>query len=255
MSESILVTHCGARLVTRDELAAVPTPAATRTWFPVGHLKVLTTALESLQAGGFTPRRESLALSRHDARFFATIDLESELAEGVGLAVGVRNSLDKSLPIGFCAGSRVFCCDNLAFRAEVTVARKHTRFGEDRYAEALSRAVAGLADFRASEAERVRRFQLADLSDVQAESLILRSYERGVVSHRLLPQVIAEWRKPSFEAFAPRTLWSLMNAFTTALGGRRTSNAQQFAHLTIRLNDLLGEACGIATQEQSALSA
>src|SRR5262245_27347393 len=122
VSESTLVTHCGARMVTREQLAVVPTPAPTRTWFPVGHLKVLTTVEETLRAGGFMPRRESLALSRHGARFFATIDLESELANGVSLAVGIRNSLDKSLPIGFCAGSRVFICDNLAFRAEVTVA-------------------------------------------------------------------------------------------------------------------------------------
>ena len=44
------------------------------------------------------------------------------------------------------------------------------------------------------------------IDDTRAESLILRGYERQVVSHRQLPLVLAEWRKPRFEEFAPRTI-------------------------------------------------
>jgi len=76
---------------------------------------------EKLKEGGFRIDRERLALSRNDARFFGTLDLQSAVAPGVTLAVGVRNSLDKSLPIGFAAGARVMVCDNLAFRSEITV--------------------------------------------------------------------------------------------------------------------------------------
>src|SRR4051812_22884309 len=71
----------------------------------------------------------AIRLSRGDARLFATVDLGSPLATGVTLAVGIRNSFDKSLPLGFVAGNRVFVCDNLAFRSDLSVKRKHTRFG------------------------------------------------------------------------------------------------------------------------------
>jgi hypothetical protein len=257
VTKSTLITHCGARTVNRDELAAVPTPPSTRTWFPVGHLTVLTTVEQTLRAAGFNPTREGLALSREGARFFATIDLESPLAPGVHLAVGLRNSLDKSLPIGFCAGSRVVVCDNLAFSSEVVVARKHTRFGRDRYTEALARAVGGLSDFQKAEAQRIERFQQTPVSDTEAESLMLRAYERDVVSYRLLPRVIAEWRAPSYEEFRTPTLWALMNAFTTVLGSRQRTNPQQFSHLTIRLSDLLNSTLPKAnvSETEAVLSA
>jgi hypothetical protein len=74
----------------------------------------------------FAVRRATFGLARDNHRMFATLDLTSELAFGVSLAVGVRNSTDKSFPIGFCAGSRTFVCDNLAFRSELTITKKHT---------------------------------------------------------------------------------------------------------------------------------
>jgi hypothetical protein len=46
----------------------------------------------------------TLAVTPDDARFFGTLQLRSEIVPGVGLAVGVRNSIDRSLPIGFCCG-------------------------------------------------------------------------------------------------------------------------------------------------------
>jgi hypothetical protein len=60
-------------------------------------------------------------LARKDARFFATLDLENEVCDGVRLAVGIRNSFDKSFPIGFCCGERVMVCDNLSFGSEVII--------------------------------------------------------------------------------------------------------------------------------------
>ena len=67
---------------------------------------------------------------RDGSRFFGTLDLASPLAERTSLCVGIRNSTDQSFPLGFVAGSRVFVCDNLAFRSELMVRRKHTLHGE-----------------------------------------------------------------------------------------------------------------------------
>jgi hypothetical protein len=113
MSRSTLALHRGAREVTRPELDAVAAPPATATWFPVSHGRVIDTAARALDAAGFEVTRTHLALARDNARFFGTLDLRTPLAAGVSLAVGVRNSTDKSLPIAFCAGSRTFVCDNL----------------------------------------------------------------------------------------------------------------------------------------------
>jgi hypothetical protein len=62
--------------------------------------------------------------------------------------VGVRNSVDKSFPLGFCAGARVFICDNLAFRSELLVKRPHTINGERRFNQAIAEAVSQLSSLR-----------------------------------------------------------------------------------------------------------
>lgn len=126
---SQLMLHAGGQLCTVQELQAIPTPPPEGRWHPVSHARVLETVTGTLQGAGYEIRDRKLAVARDGQRFFGTLDLATPLATGVALAVGIRNSTDKSFPLGFCAGNRVFVCDNLAFRSELLVKRKHTRFG------------------------------------------------------------------------------------------------------------------------------
>jgi hypothetical protein len=243
--DACLVLHCGARQVSREELDAVEAPPPTDTWFPVKHAVVYETVQTALTSAGFVVKRSQFGLARNNARMFATVDLASELAVGVTLSVGIRNSVDKSFPLGFTAGNRVFVCDNLAFRSEVLVAKKHTRNGQLRFEEEISRAVKTLSVFQKHEGERVLALQQRDLSEDRAAAIMLGAFEKGFVSARVLPTVISEWRKPSFSEFAPRTAWSLMNAFTTALASRANSNPQEYSRTTMRIGGLVDQAVGI----------
>ena len=157
----------------------------------------------------------------------------------MALSVGIRNSIDKTLPLGFCAGNRVFVCDNLSFSADLMVNRKHTVNGGARFREAIALAAGRLEAFQQSEASRVGLMQTLDLDDPTAESLILRAWEAKIISHYQLPAVLKEWREPSHDAFGPRTRWSLFNAFTEILRPFSRSNPQAFAGRTFRLNRLL----------------
>src|SRR4051812_24011204 len=161
MSLSSLVTHRGARQVDREELDRIDAPPGTASWFPIRHSHVLDTAILTLTQAGFGVHAMKHALARDNQRYFGVLDLRSSVATGVNLAVGVRNSTDRSLPMGFLAGNRVFCCDNLAFRSDLmsAVARKHTKNGALRFAEAMGRAVGSLHQFRETERERIRRLQ------------------------------------------------------------------------------------------------
>src|SRR5947208_3454770 len=107
--------------------------------------------------------------------------------------------------LGFSKPKISFCCDNLSLRSDLMapVRRKHSRFGLERFTEALSLAVTGLDNFKKAESERIKRFQNIEVSDVERDAILLRSYERGIVSHRLLPLVIAEARQPSFDYGCP----------------------------------------------------
>ena len=241
MSTTTLVTHCGAHEVCRAELDLIEAPPPTQTWFPVRHSTVVESVSDLLRTGGFEIQKSTFAVARNGARMFCTIDLATSLCPGVSLAVGLRNSVDQSYPFGFCAGSRVFVCDNLSFTADLLVARKHTRFGQDRFREAIAQAVGSLGQFQQVEAQRIRRFQDMTLSDERAESLILRSYERGFVSNRALPDVIQEWRQPSFDYGSEPNLWRLLNAWTTVLAPIAKRSPQRFASLTMDLQRMLDE--------------
>jgi hypothetical protein len=238
-ARNALVLHRGAREVSLDEVAAVATPAPTDTWYPVPHVDVLEAVEETLASSSFAVRSRRLALSANGRQFFATLDLFAPVGPGVDLSVGVRNSIDKTLPLGFCAGNRVMVCDNLSFSAELVVNRRHTAHGGARLREAIAHAAGRLGAFREAEAARVGRMRALEIDDRAAESLILRAWEARVIPHRQLPAVLREWREPSHEDFAPRTRWSLLNAFTEALKPLGRSNPQAFTGRTFALNRLL----------------
>ena len=237
-----LVVHAGGRTVSLDELRACTTPAPVGRWHPTAHVTVLDSVKETLLGAGYVIRAEEFALSRGDARFFGVLDLETPLAAGVSLSVGVRNSVDRSFPLGFAAGSRVFVCDNLAFSAELMVRRKHTVNGLKAFGGAIAQAVTGLASFCDAEQSRIERMARLVLSPEGASHVILTALRRGIISTLQLPKVCKEWEEPSHNEFKPRTAWSLFNAFTEVLRDRAVSSPQSFVAQTIRLNGLMPPA-------------
>ena len=53
--------------------------------------------------------------------------------------------------MGFCAGSRVFVCDNLAFRSDLMVRRKHSTNGVAHFSADIATAVMQLRPFKDAE--------------------------------------------------------------------------------------------------------
>jgi hypothetical protein len=241
MMSANLLLHCGAREVSEEELRSVGCPPATTTWYPLPHAQVLDAVRDTLSIAGFGIQRQRCALARNDARFFGTLDLENKICDGVQLAVGIRSSFDKSFPIGFCCGERVTVCDNLSFGSEVIISKKHTRFGKERFDEGVAKALVSLREYQQVAAERIDRMRRYPLSHDLANSLMLQAWEEGIVSHRLLPQVIHAYRQPGIADFEDRTAWSLFNAFTGALKSR-LRNPAIHASLTIKLQSLIDSA-------------
>ena len=254
MASSSLVLHAGGKLVTFDELREYRAPPPEGRWHPISHDAVLGTVKETLGEAGYEVRSEKLALNGRGTRFFGTLDLATPIATGVSLAVGIRNSTDKSFPLGFCGGSRVFVCDNLAFRADLLVKRKHTVNGARNFQAAIAQAVISIGEFKEMEAVRIKKMMERELSTDRADSLILRSYEIGIVNALQLPMVVKEWRDPSFEEFQPRTAWSLFNAFTSVLRNRATLQPAKYAVQTIRLNAMLEPTISVTDKEVLAIT-
>lgn len=230
-----LMTHCGARSVNREELLVMDAPPGTDSWHPIEHFDVLTTVECMLADAGFAFETTSLAVSHDDHRFFGVLDLTSPLVDGVSLSVGLRNSNDKTFPIGFCCGTRTFVCDNLAFSSEIVVSKRHTRFGRDRFVEGIAHAVRNLDEYQSAERQRIETLQQRTLRDDVADAMILRSAEQDIIGWRLIPKVLAEWREPSHDEFKPRTAYSLLNAYTEVLKPRFQTHPHRATAETIAL--------------------
>lgn len=239
MSHGTLINHCGAQLVTKGELELIPAPPSTSTWFPIRHLDVLEAVEATIDEANFQIKACHFSVSKQGQRFFGVLDLKTDLADGVSLSVGVRNSNDKTFPIGFCIGNRTFVCDNLAFSSEVVISKRHTRFGENRFREGIVNAVGQLSSYQALEAKRIETLQDRQLDETQAESLVLRAWDKKLIGTRTLRPLLEEWRHPSFEEFEPRTAWSMLSAFTHIAKDRQRRYPHRAAHEVMQFQNML----------------
>lgn len=119
-----LCLHCGALSATLDDLEAVKTPLSTDTWEPISHSDIVSTLLTEAERVGFKLNRQSFGLSKSGDLMFGVLDFEGGNDE-YGYSVGFRNSHDKSLAAGVCAGQRIFVCDNLALTGEYVEKRRN----------------------------------------------------------------------------------------------------------------------------------
>lgn len=215
-----LMIHCGGYRVERGEVKRVETPERTKTWVPIPHDRLLELVERTLEFGGFKVVQEAHALSRDGDRYFGLMQVEPKRGKkdgDSGTVAGVRNSHDKSFPAGLVLGDAPFVCDNLVFSGEVKLARKHTRHVERDLPNLVDRAVGKLLDLRYVAGQRTESYRAAEIDDRDAHHLLIQAVDARVVANSKIPKVLGEWRSPSHEEFAARTVWSFFNAFTSVM--------------------------------------
>jgi hypothetical protein len=241
-----LVLHCGARQVARRDVEEAATPPASATWVPVAHHRLLDLVEATLSGSSMTVASEAHALWGDGLRYFGLLEIvNGEPHEDYGLVIGVRNSHDKSFPAAIALGSSVFCCDNLAFSAEVSIARRHTRFIERDLPRIVHTAVGRLADMRGQQDERIQSYKEMQLTDPAAHDLVIRAVDANVLPVTQVPEVLQEWRTPSHDEFTVdgKTLWRFHNAMTHVWKGR---NLAALPRRSQALHGLLDAVCGLA---------
>ncbi len=225
-----LMLENDAATTSRNDLALIPTPEATETWQPIPHSDVVDVAESTLNRHGFEIIDSAFGIKGDDgAQMFATLDLQSKINAEVRVAVGLANSTDKTLSAKFCAGERVLVCSNLCFGGEVDIAAKHTLNGREMFETRIDAAVAGLEPFIMASTQRIARLSGRIIDRDEANSIMLRAFESGLISSRQLMPLVNEWRNPKHEDFEPRTLWSLQNAYTEIMKPRQASQPAKAA--------------------------
>jgi hypothetical protein len=230
-----LMAHAGANKVTRPDLASLDTPAATDTFQPIAHSRLIDQLEEALAFRHISITRDEYAVSKDGMKLFGLLELNSEY-EDVRFAIGLRNANDKSMRLGMVAGYRVFVCDNMALSGDFKpLLAKHSKnfdlvesisMGVDRIQrnwQPLREAI----DFK-------RNFQL---TEDHARSIIYQAFMTQKFPVKLLRAVHQEFFvSPSYAEFQQKTVWSLENAFTTAF--KKLAPVQQYT-VTAKLGKFL----------------
>src|SRR5437879_3840824 len=127
MQHGQLLSHIDTDLVTREQLALVETPDATRSFKPVPHIELIETLEHVLELNQITIRKEQFALRRDGSTLFGVLQLAYQDTPDGMAALGIRTSNNRTMSIQLCAGLSVFVCDNMVFRGDlIALNRKHT---------------------------------------------------------------------------------------------------------------------------------
>src|SRR5450631_2756475 len=103
-----LILHCGATAVPRVEVERVSTPKPTETWVPIPHVTLIGEVEDALRSTGLKIGNQVHSLTQNGARYFGLMEVyNGHNADDYALVVGLRNSHDKSFPVGLLAGTNI----------------------------------------------------------------------------------------------------------------------------------------------------
>jgi hypothetical protein len=139
--------------------------------------------------------------------------------------------------LALTVGYRVFVCDNLAFQGDFTpVLAKHSR--NFSVIDSLAIGVDRIQRNFEPLSEQVMQWRESQITDDQARLVIYRAFIEGEldVPKHLARHVHRQYFQPEHEEFAPRTMWSLSNAFTSSL---KALEPASFYQATAKLGSFL----------------
>jgi len=216
-----LLVHAGGWTATKADLAAVPVPEATDSYVPVPYGRFVEEVELHVPRFGLTITREEFALARDGAQMFGVLTCTNGHGDrDYSLAIGLRNSLDRSVAVGLTSGSRCMVCDNLAFSGEVTMQRKHTVHVFRDLPDLIYRMLSEVSVLQNRLHTEIAAMKGRELDNPDVAELLVAACRRNVLPFSQLPKVIDAWERPAYDDFKPRNAWSLYNAFTGLLGSR-----------------------------------
>jgi hypothetical protein len=239
-----LVIHRGGWQATKVDLASVPVPEETDSYVSVPYLRFVEEVELHVPRFGLTITEERFALAKDGRQLFGVLTCTNGHGQGdYALAIGLRSSYDRSLAVGLVAGTRVFCCDNLAFSGEASMHRKHTAHVFRDLPDLIYRMLSKVSAIRERQDAEIAAWKQRELRPADAHHLMVEAIRARALPASRLPKVLEAWENPSHSEFEPRTAWSLYNAFTEHAKSR--SPGAQFED-TLRVTGVFRRVLGLA---------
>lgn len=217
-----LCLHTGGEEIVLADLRDLETPEATRSHVPIPHIDVVDMVKYALGFHGHEILEEAHAITSDANRYFGLLSLKSAYGDYTD-TVGLRNSHDKTFPIGISFGSRVFVCDNLAFLGDTVIRRKHTANAKRDLPGLVAGVVEPLRGVRLEQNRVIALYRQTPVDDMMADHAIMQLYRRGIITVQRIAHVARNWTDDDL-GWGDKTAWRLFNATTLALNGRVAEN-------------------------------
>lgn len=182
------------RLVSQADLERIEPPAGNGRWFPRGHHEILKLVTAAMETADLHIRNMQLVTMRDAGRLVGFLETDTEVAAERKLVVGVCNSHDKSYSQRLFYGLRK--ADDLELLlCSKPVRRKHTKNSIGRFEEIVEGLSMSARQYVEDTRLLVQQLLQTPMPDQEAESLLLRLFERSVLPHPALPDAIKGWRQ------------------------------------------------------------
>jgi hypothetical protein len=249
MAEATLIT---SNAVTEMEVYRSETPPHTRTHCPIPHGEFIDQVKAGLDFHDWTINSSEYGLypgrvgeiKYPEAGMFGVMKISKEGVEtadgGYELALGIRNSHDKSFAAKVAVGLIVMVCENLDFYGEYVTGHKNTPHARDHLLARIFGMIRKIDGAHDNHAEQMELYRWRQISDTETHDIIVRCVDDKVFPWAYGEKVLKEFRNPRHEEFKDRNVWGFNNAVTEILKAR---NTRYLSDSTRKLHNLLGEVC------------
>lgn len=229
--------------ISSNAIDNVPVPPHTDSYTPIPHRQLMHLAMSAFTSQGFDIEKPTHQIHKKKGRFVSTFSVSGgglPKDKDLDWMVGLMNSYDKSYPVTFLFGGRVFVCSNGMIVADHKLKTRHTLNVWDRIPGLITQTVAAFGETISKAQERNNRLREIRVDDRR----MIDSFAMEVCRQGLLPETKAvayanEIHNPSFDyGVKENTLWNIHNAYTHTAKGME---AGDFARRVIQFDSLLEE--------------
>jgi len=218
----MLMLHCGAKAVTREELREIPVIRPEKVsdrWKGTQHGEWVDALSRSLEGFGLKVEEERFGVAGpNDEDLFGVFIMKApqsfqDIPGGLAPAFGIRHSNRCLHAHIVVVGGRVFVCDNGVVAGEYVIKRKHT--SGVNINEMAQLAVNTWAMRANNLAIVTNQLRAVEIDEPKLNRFVVGLGEDTSAGWSRVGSILKEWREPRHEVWTEeRNGWGLYNAVT-----------------------------------------
>ena len=212
------------------KLKSIPLPKKTKSYTPISHCEIINN-IEQQAPLHWKPKGYKIILKNNGKELFGTVDFDNKLVTNDLITIGFRNSYNKNISMGICAGTKVIVCSNLMFIGDIIKIRRHTLNIKIDLKRIITETIIHAESSAKQLQKDMKQLESVKINNKDAAKIIGEAFfNRNILSSQQVNKIKKEWNNGNYskihglnEKCKKRTLYSLYQACTDALKSSTTN--------------------------------